>query len=80
MEFREVFVCFQERLLQDIFGVFPVLRDILSQPENIALITFGQPVESLAIALASLGYQSGLIECGCFLWQAFILAPVGSMP
>ena len=75
-----MFVCFQERLLQDIFGVFPVLCDILSQPENIALITFGQPVESLAIALVSLGYQSGLIECGCFLWQAFILALVGSMP
>ena len=80
MEFREVFVRFQERLLQDIFGVFPVLRDVLSQPENIALIAFGQPVESFSIALASLGYQSAFIENSGFVWQVFILASCGSKP
>jgi hypothetical protein len=74
MEFREVFVRFQERLLQDIFSIFPVLRDILRQPENIALIAFGQPVERFGIALASLGYQGGFIENGGFVWQALILA------
>ena len=69
ISFRQVFVGLQEGLLQDIFGVFPVLRDILRQPKDIALVALGQLAERCAIALASLGDQAGFIENGGFLWQ-----------
>src|SRR5258706_10250044 len=64
-----MFVGLQEGLLEHIFGVFPVLRNILRQPEDIALIALGQFVEGCAIALPSLGDQAGFIENSGFLWQ-----------
>jgi len=37
-EVVQVFVCLDEALLENVFGIFPVLRDPQSQPEDPAAV------------------------------------------
>src|SRR5579862_9014655 len=62
-------VGFQKRLLQDIFSIFPVLCDILRQPEDLTLIMLRKLIECLSIALTRERHERGFVEYRCFWGQ-----------
>jgi hypothetical protein len=59
-------------VLQDTPRVFPVLRNILCQPEDIALVPLGKFCKCISISEASLRHDAGFIESGWF-WPDMIL-------
>jgi hypothetical protein len=54
LELGKMLVCLEKSFLQGILGVFPVLRNILRQPEDIALVSFGKFCKRIRIFEASL--------------------------
>ncbi len=57
-------VSLHERLLQHIFGVFAVLRDMLRQAENPAFIPTHQFGKSASIAFARLSEKNAFVGSG----------------
>jgi len=60
----QVAVGLQERVLNDIFSVFPVLRNVLRDTKNVAIVSSNQVFECRDVALLGRLYQCQFVANG----------------
>src|SRR6266849_1886505 len=76
LKVAEVLEGFQEGVLHHVFGVFSVLRDVLGQAENPALVTVDQLLKGGGVARLGRGYQRPFVVASDRRGQRFRMGSV----
>jgi hypothetical protein len=81
LELGKMLVCLEKSFLQDILGVFPVLGNILRQPEDIALVSFGKFCKRIRILRGELAPLHSSKTAGSgVMFNCIIHGPPSSPP